>query len=476
MSRPLHGRMPMSKTLTSITLASLVAVGGVMGNRLVAEETVVEDLPVEVVENVSANSQQDDVAVADMGDEEDPALRAMREELEKLQLEQQLADARLQKDLRKINEESQRIAAQQALDAARESLLVADLQAQVARLQAESAVAEAKHQEEIRELRVSQEKQGLIVAQQEIELQEISFENRKKMITNEVLNAQFAQEEIERQRVLAEDNFALLQAQTSLGAIEQQKQLDAIITDPVARPLEPFVDGVLYVSDRRIDLNEPIIVGSGDWIARRINFFNRESTEEPIFIVIDYCPGGSIMEGEIILRAMRSSKAPIHMVVKSFAASMAAVMLSEAEHSYTLPNASIMHHQPWSHIQGNLAQQKEWVDNFKQWAVRLHTPTAERMGLTLDEFYTLMYEKTVSGDWTEFGDEAQKLTWVQHVATEIVEGDINRRPEDPSPYNAYRFWQKSAEATADERVRLPRLRAFDGYFLYNRDGRFYVAE
>ena len=189
-----------------------------------------------------------------------------------------------------------------------------------------------------------------MVAQQEVELQQASFEQRKKLVANEALNAEFAQEEVERQRLLANENFALTRAQTSLSAIEQQKQLDAIITDAVDRPLEPFKDGVLYVSDRRIVINEPIIMGSGDWISRRINFFNRESAEQPIFIVIDYCPGGSIMEGEIILRAMKASKAPIHMIVKSFAASMAAVMLSEAEHSYVLPNARIMHHQPWSYL------------------------------------------------------------------------------------------------------------------------------
>ena len=124
--------------------------------------------------------------------------------------------------------------------------------------------------------------------------------------------------------------------------------------------------------------------------------------------------------------------------------------------------------------QGNLAQQKEWVEDFKQWAVRLHTPTAERMGMTLDEFYDLMYKKSVTGDWAEFGDTAQELKWVQHVAREIVEADINKRPEDPSPFRAYRMFRASEGGQADdERVRLPRLRAFDGYFLYNRDGRFY---
>ena len=456
--------------LRSLTFVGLVGLGVIgSGTAYTAEEALPEAEPkVEEIAPVEVPSLEAD-------DQEDPVLKAMRDEIERLNLEQQLADARLQKSLREISEQSQRLAAQQELNNAKQAAEVADLQAQVTRLQAESAVAEAKHQDELRALRTQQEKQALEVAQQEVSLQQASFKLQEKALENKALTAQFAQEEMQRQQSLAAQNFALTQAQTELNIIEQQKLVDAIIPDPVPRPMQPFQEGVLSISDRRIDLNEPIILGTGDWIARRINFFNKESAEQPIFIVIDYCPGGSIMEGEIILRAMRASKAPVHLVVKTFAASMAAVMVSEAQHSYVLPNAMIMHHQPWSYNIGNLAEQKEWVKRFKMWAARLHSPTAKRMGITLDEFYEKMYEESVTGDWTVFGDEALELKWVQQVAQELVEEDVSRKPDDPSPMSRYMFWSKEV-ASADERVRIPRLRALDGYFLYNRDGRFYVAD
>ena len=125
---------------------------------------------------------------------------------------------------------------------------------------------------------------------------------------------------------------------------------------------------------------------------------------------------------------------------------------------------------------GNLAQQKEWVKIFHQWAERLHGPTAKRMGLTIDEFYTRMYQEAVTGDWAVFGDQAKELKWVGNVVEEIIEDNIVRRPDDLSPYNSYYMgWVKNPDA-ASERVRLPRLRAFDFYFIYNRDDRFFVAE
>ena len=82
-----------------------------------AEEAVVEE--VTVVDKAEAKAADAPAKVeaeqmASTEELEDPELKAMREELERLQLEQQLADARLQKDLRIINEESQRLAAQQA--------------------------------------------------------------------------------------------------------------------------------------------------------------------------------------------------------------------------------------------------------------------------------------------------------------------------------------------------------------------------
>ena len=80
---------------------------------------------------------------------------------------------------------------------------------------------------------------------------------------------------------------------------------------------------MLRVSLRRIELNGPIMSGAADYVCQRIHYFNNKSSK-PIFIVIDNCPGGSVLEGFQIVQAMKNSKAPIHVVVKRFAASMAA--------------------------------------------------------------------------------------------------------------------------------------------------------
>jgi len=83
---------------------------------------------------------------------------------------------------------------------------------------------------------------------------------------------------------------------------------------------------------------------------------------------------------------MDSSEAPVYVVVKSFAASMAANIATQAKKSFTYPNAVILHHQILQAQYGNLTQQRESVKYMEQWWHRLAEAGREKMGVTLDEF------------------------------------------------------------------------------------------
>ena len=172
---------------------------------------------------------------------------------------------------------------------------------------------------------------------------------------------------------------------------------------------DPFKDGVLTISDRRIALNGPIWQETADYIAERIDYFNNQNREHPIFIVIDSSPGGSVMAGYKILKAMEGSAAPVYVVVKSYAASMAANILTQSKKSFAYPNAVILHHQILNGSFGNLTVQKENVKEMEEWWKRLAAPVAAKMGISLDEFIKRMYENRSTGDWEEFGDNARKL-------------------------------------------------------------------
>ncbi|WP_411825735.1 ATP-dependent Clp protease proteolytic subunit [Luteolibacter sp. AS25] len=288
--------------------------------------------------------------------------------------------------------------------------------------------------------------------------------------------------QIRAEKVAAD--FKTAQSEAAMKVLELQSEIETIETaekrdsyanaDPVflENPLRD--DGILVVSDRRIPLNGVIMPSTADFVTSRIDYWNNRDSSLPIFIVIDDCPGGSVMAGYRILKAMEASEAPIHVVVKSFAASMAACITTLAEESYAYPNAIILHHQISAQIMFmrlNLTQQKEFYEESEKWWKRLAKPVAEKMGISTDDFIQQMYEKSTSGDWSEFGDEAKKLKWVNHIVGGIVESSITQNPDSKENETA----KKKAlveEVDQDGKVfsYLNRLNPKDVYFLYNPDG------
>ena len=193
--------------------------------------------------------------------------------------------------------------------------------------------------------------------------------------------------------------------------------------------LKPHSEGRLIISDRRIPLNGPILPESADAVVERIHFYNNQNAEYPIFLVIDRCPGGSVMEGASIMEAMQHSQAPVYVVVKSVAASMAAIITAQAVQSYAYPNAMIVHHQIYGSFYGNNTEVSERLKLTEEWSNRVLKPVARKMGLELPQFVRQMYEHNTEGNWLEFATEAQKLGWVDHVVTDIRETSYIEEPE-----------------------------------------------
>ena len=243
----------------------------------------------------------------------------------------------------------------------------------------------------------------------------------------------------------------------------------------LAKPLKD--DGTLVISDRRIALNGAIYSETADYITERIHYYNNKNKEQPIFIVIDDSPGGSVMAGYRILKAMEGSDAPIHVVVKSFAASMAASITTLAEESYAYPNAIILHHQLSSSFfftTMNLTQQKESYEDSKKWWDKLAAPIAKKMGVTNEEFIKQMYEHNSDGDWVEFATDAKKLKWVNHIVSRIQEtGQLVNPDSIEADDEDKEDSLKLKETTGKDGkpcMYLPRINPHDVYFLYNPDG------
>lgn len=306
------------------------------------------------------------------------------------------------------------------------------------------------------------------------------IEEEKAQITrdNELAKARAEYLTNELKAVQSESGIAISKLQNRISQMEMESKGKAYAdAKPVylENPLKE--DGTLVISDRRIALNGMISMATADHITDRIDFYNNADKKLPIFIVIDQSPGGSVMAGYRILKAMESSDAPVHVVVKSFAASMAAGITTLAKESYAYPNAIILHHQISSTLFGqlNLTEQAEVVKESQRWWTRLATPVAQKMGISTEEFIKRMYAHSTSGDWSEFGEDAQKLKWVNHIVQGIEETSFTKNPDlkgslpAASPQPAAEI-KEEVDANGKPFAYLPRLTPKDVYFLYNPDG------
>ena len=301
----------------------------------------------------------------------------------------------------------------------------------------------------------------------EAELSKIEFEHLSNQLKSIQIKATLASTELEGE----------------IQDIETRKKRDAYAdAQPqyLDDPLKP--DGTLVISDRRIPFNGPVTSKLADAVTERINYYNNKDPKKAIFIVIDDSPGGSVMAGYRILKAMEGSEAPVFVVVKSFAASMAACITTLAERSFVYPNAVILHHQisqSFMFSSMNLTDQKENFEDLKKWWHRLADPISQKMGITSDEFIEMMYDKTVSGDWTEFGDDAVKLKWADHVVSRVHETSLLKdpsaeKPAAPTTTRSSLLGEDDLTPAIDDKgnkfMLLPRRNPKDTYLMYNPDG------
>ncbi len=375
-------------------------------------------------------------------------------------------------ELEKAKTEQARLAVLNALAVEQEKHKSLDLRSEIARLKLEKELLT--------------EKLALAAAKENSKQSDAiaKYESEKDSLTREATLAKLRADHLGSQ-------LKELQAKSSLKTSALMAQISEIETankrDDYANAEPQYLDnplkkdGTLVISDRRIPFNGPVTGSLADKVTERINYFNNKDPKKPIFIVIDDSPGGSVMAGYRILKSMEGSEAPVYVVVKSFAASMAATITTLAERSFVYPNAMILHHQisqSFMFSSMNLTEQKENVDDLMKWWNRLAGPIAEKMGITPDEFIEMMYKKTVSGDWTEFGDDAVKLKWADHAVTRIHETALLKNPD--AKKDAVATTTRTSEtdngltpaidAQGNPYMILPRRNPKDAYLIHNPDG------
>ena len=343
------------------------------------------------------------------------------------------------------------------------TLFITALQAQSRRIEKTPETIQAEVEAEIVRTRLdlaeSQRRQAKQAS--DLEIKKLEVENRIRQLKNEAagamddaeksqlnlktsianVKATLASGEKDARRAEFEADVKLASAQAAVeyarlekvGEIARlQKKVIETTSGKIEYPLEPLAEGVLRISDRRIPFNGIVDETLAKFVCDRIAFYNALDKKAPIFIVIDRSPGGSVMSGYQILQAMESSQAPVYVVVKGYAASMAAIITTMAKQSYVYPQTVVLHHQASTSLSGNQTQLEQQLKWSKIWCERIFVKVANKMGITVDEFVSKMYAAVSTGDWKVLGTEAVKLKWVTHVVDRMTEEGVNNTAAVPA--------------------------------------------
>jgi len=337
----------------------------------------------------------------------------------------------LQAQPRRIEKTPETIQTEVEAEIIRSRLDLAESQRRQAKLSSDLEIKKLEIENRIRQLRVE--------AAGALEDAEKSQINLKTAITNAQVTLANAAKDARRAEFEADVKLASAQAAVEYARLEKlgeiarlQKKVDETTSGKVEYPIEPFANGVLRVSDRRIPFNGIVDETLAKFVCDRIAFYNALDKKSPIFIVIDRSPGGSVMSGYQILQAMESSQAPVYVVVKGYAASMAAIITTMAKRSYVYPQTVVLHHQASTSLSGNQTQLQQQLKWSKIWCERIFVKVANKMGITVDEFVAKMYAAVSTGDWKVLGTEAAKLKWVTQVVDRIAEEGVSSTPTIPA--------------------------------------------
>ena len=369
---------------------------------------------------------------------------------------------------------------------------LASTQAELLRLKSEAELLKARTEREMAERRLAIDMAKLEMevinsklaletarkqAESQVQLIDLRAAKERAEVEAELATAEFTKRVSAFKTAEMEWNAKTTELRAKLALREKEEETDAYAEQKPVYLKDPLTaDGELVLSDRRIALNGLITASTADFVSSRIDYFNNKNKEWPIFIVIDDSPGGSVMAGYKILKSMESSTAPVYVVVKSFAASMAAAIATLSKRSFAYPNAVILHHQISNGMMGNLTDQREGLRTLEQWWQRLAEPIAAKMGITTEQFVEQMYAHTKSGDWKEFADQAAKLKWIDTVVGRCRETVWCKNPDADSASAAQVATAEASALKTDAKGRaymvLPRVNPVDCYYLHNPDSYF----
>jgi ATP-dependent Clp protease, protease subunit len=142
---------------------------------------------------------------------------------------------------------------------------------------------------------------------------------------------------------------------------------------------------IKFRNDRTIQLYGEVNEDTAQSVLLQLGRLNADSEDKPITLLIN-SPGGSVVDGALIVDAINGSKAPVNTLCVQVCASMAAFIHQYGKQRYVLPHAVLMFHPASGGTFGDIDRMASELAMFQRYVGSMELNAAKRANLSIDEY------------------------------------------------------------------------------------------
>ena len=163
---------------------------------------------------------------------------------------------------------------------------------------------------------------------------------------------------------------------------------ETVVVTPTASPNPTVMSKSMTIKsfkpdpDTVVHIDGPIMDNAAD-IAKRIQSVAEKQDE--VYLLIN-SPGGSVLDGALILSAMESSSKPVYTVCMEICASMAAIIHQYGKQRLMVNRSILMFHDASAGLGGDLPTMRTRLNFLERYTQKMDAYIAKRSGRTLEQF------------------------------------------------------------------------------------------
>lgn len=154
------------------------------------------------------------------------------------------------------------------------------------------------------------------------------------------------------------------------------------------------------------------IRGNGSSVAQEI--IEKSKTAKSLYLVIN-SPGGSVLDGALIISAMQSSRIPINTVCLQICASMAAIIHQYGTQRMQVDRSILMFHDAAGSLQGYFPHMRSRLEMLDRYITKMQQDISRRTGMPLAEFLDAQHREF----WIDAEDALQRKFTDKLVAVQF---------------------------------------------------------